>query len=254
MNLADLKTLFIGRNFIELEKTDSTNQYAQELITREHPVEGTAILTYNQVSGKGQRGASWESEPFKNLTFSVILHPHFISSKDSFQLSKAVALGVYDYVSSILGEPTKIKWPNDIYYREKKLGGILIENTLRGNTILHSVVGIGLNINQTLFESTPLAASLKSLTGKDFNTSDCFVQLCKAIEVRYLQLKTFKYDILNGEYLESLFGFGEIRTYKAGEKIFKAKIKGISPEGKLILETILGETRMYYFKEVGFIL
>ncbi len=248
---SDLKTLFIGRNLIELEETDSTNEYAQQLITSSDPVEGTAILAYTQVLGKGQRGVSWESDPYKNLTFSIILHPRFISSNDSFLLNKAISLGVYDYVYSVLGENTKIKWPNDIYFEQKKVAGILIENTLRGNKIVHSIVGIGLNINQTVFISSALAASFKSFTGKDYTIFECLNNLCKNIEVRYLQLKSSKYEIINSDYLKSLFAFNEIRKYKAGEEMFMAKISGISPEGKLILETISGETRMYYFKEVG---
>ncbi len=252
MPAPDLQTLFIARNYIELAETDSTNTYAQNMLAGSPPPDGTAILTYRQVQGRGQRQAVWESEPYMNLTFSLILYPGFVSARNSFLLSKAVALGVYDYARTVLGNDVKIKWPNDIYFKDRKICGILIENSLRGTNVSQSVIGIGLNINQIVFQSSSTAASFKSITNSEYNLPECFATLCHHIEGRYLQLKTQKSGVINNDYLEALYSLNEVKAYKAGEETFMAKITGISDEGKLLLQLFNGDVRSFSFKEVSY--
>src|SRR5687768_14177982 len=139
-----MTTLFIGKNVIELDSIDSTNSYSKELIIKEKPIEGTIITAREQLSGRGQMGNSWNAEAGKNLTLSIILYPDFLDADKQFYLNIAVCLAVKDFCESVLGDEIKIKWPNDVYHRDKKLGGILIENTIKGSQIASAVVGIGI--------------------------------------------------------------------------------------------------------------
>jgi len=142
--------LFIGKVYIKLNEVNSTNEYAKVLLSKNKPSEGTVIFAHYQTNGKGQFGKTWKSEKGKNLTFSIILYPNFLEAKRAYSLNQAVSLGLKDCIES-QKIPVSIKWPNDIYYHDKKLGGLLIENGLVGENINYSIIGIGLNVNQTTF-------------------------------------------------------------------------------------------------------
>jgi BirA family biotin operon repressor/biotin-[acetyl-CoA-carboxylase] ligase len=145
-------SLFIGQNFFTLKEVDSTNNFLKELLSNSTPlVEGTVIMAENQYAGRGQQHKSWHTEPGKNLTFSILLMPVFLPVEDQFDLTRVVSLGVFDALWPITGNKLKIKWPNDLYYGDNKLGGILIENIIQSGKIKASVIGIGLNINQESF-------------------------------------------------------------------------------------------------------
>ena len=167
-----MDTLFTGHNLIELSDCPSVNSHAIELLKSVNLAEGTVIFTTNQTAGRGQRGARWYSDTGKNVTMSLILFPRFLDLKDSFQLSKIVSLGVYDFLSVNLPKAVniKIKWPNDIVADGKKICGILIENILRDNRLNASIIGIGLNVNQEFFpEEIPNAISMKQLNFEDYD-------------------------------------------------------------------------------------
>src|SRR5687768_10725094 len=132
--------LFIGSTTIELASVDSTNNFAKDLLRSEKPLEGTLIFAHEQSQGRGQKGNSWISEKDKNLTLSIILYPHFLEAEKQFFLNMAISLAVKDFCESFLDKEIKIKWPNDIYHHNQKLGGILIENTISGNKIASSIV------------------------------------------------------------------------------------------------------------------
>src|SRR3569832_312153 len=145
-----MKTLFIGQNAIYVKSLASTNSYASDLLRQIELSEGSLIYTFEQEKGRGQRGNSWESEPNKNLTLSLVLHPRFLHPFQQFLLTKITSLAVADLMAEVLAFANKshkihIKWPNDIYVDDKKIAGILIENYLRENTIQHSVIGVGIN-------------------------------------------------------------------------------------------------------------
>ena len=254
-----MDTLFIGRNIIELDHVDSTNSYANERLKKEILPEGTIIWTKNQTNGRGQRTNAWESEPFKNLTFSLILCPSFITVQQQFYLSKVISLALADFVAAILQEKSdapqiKIKWPNDIYIGDKKVAGILIENSIRNNQLVNSVVGIGLNINQEKFnKSLPKATALKLHHSTELDLNTCLGQLCSFLEARYLQLKANKQQCIDEDYLEKMYLLNEWSSFKTSEQIIRAKIIGVSAEGKLQVELEKKQSRAFDFKEIVFL-
>jgi len=230
--------LFTGTTVIDLERTDSTNNYALKLLRDKQPFEGTAVRTFSQTLGRGQRHKVWESADFSNLTFSVIYYPVFLSVGKQFQLSKAVALGVADFVKNIVKtEPVKIKWPNDIYVGNKKIAGILIENSVSGTKLSSAVIGIGLNVNQEKFSAElPNPVSLKMITGEDSDLKKLFDELCVALEVRYMQLKAGKEKLISDEYHSMLFGLNKDRGFLLNNEPVVAEIIGVNETGKLKLK------------------
>ena len=170
--------LFVGQNLVTLKEVDSTNTFLKNILSNSKPVpEGTVIMAEDQFAGRGQRENVWHAEPGKNLTFSILLKPAFIDAQSQFDVTRAASLGVYDALMPLLGHKLKIKWPNDIYYGSKKLGGMLIENILQGSQIKHSVVGIGLNINQEHFpDNAGNATSVKQILHKDYDLKKYIVR------------------------------------------------------------------------------
>jgi BirA family biotin operon repressor/biotin-[acetyl-CoA-carboxylase] ligase len=251
-----MKTLFIGQHAIYLTTVDSTNSYASEMLRQNTAIEGTIIYTFNQTNGRGQRGNTWLGEPNKNVALSLILTPGFLDAKDQFLLTKIISLSVADLMAELLqnqGNCTiKIKWPNDIYVNDKKIAGILIENTLAKNTIQNSIIGIGLNVNQTEFSREINATSLKKITSAEFDLKEVIARLCDFIEARYLQLKCNKLDNLNHAYLKYLYRLNSWEKYSVTGKIFEGKIIGITASGKLELESHSGLIEEYDLKEIVF--
>ena len=257
-----MKTIFIGKNCIRLEKIHSTNTYLTDLCAEKNLSDGTVVITDRQEQGRGQRGTNWQSETRKNLTLSILLKPTFLKPDEQFLLSKVVALGVAEFIASTpslllkekgVRDEVKIKWPNDIYIGNKKIAGILIENSVNGNSISHSIVGIGINVNQEKFSAElPNPTSLKIITGKDFDLEDCLEKLCSSVEKRYLQLRNHSKEI-DSDYLKNLYRLNELVNYNyRGEKL-RAKITGVSKIGKLILEKVSGKKIECDFKEVVFL-
>ena len=255
-----MEALFIGQTIIEKERLPSSNSYMGDLLKKSTVIEGLVVWTKEQTEGRGQRENYWESEANKNLCISIALFPSFLRASDQFQLTKIASLGVADFVQSKLGNiplqqerfPIKIKWPNDIYAGTKKICGILIENTLRDYQIANTVLGIGVNINQTVFNSAINAVSLKLITGKEYDLKICLEELCRFIEARYLQLKASKLNLIDTAYTALLYRYNEWSNYLVKEQNTFAKITGISPEGKLMLELESGDKIMCGFKEVVF--
>jgi len=237
-----LQTLFIGHSIQILDRVDSTNSFAFNLIKESPQPEGYIIWAKEQFAGRGQRGASWASEPGANLTFSIILHPHFLPIAEQFQLTKAIALGIAGFVSHCLEDYThvKIKWPNDIYVKNCKIAGILIENVLEQSAIKYSVAGIGLNINQAVFDPLlPNPISLKMLTGEDLNPEECLKQLCSFIEKQYLSLRAANYQQIDEAYHNLLYRKGIWSDFKLNSEAVKGQIEGVNRAGHLILKKSL---------------
>ena len=234
-----LQTLFIGHPIKILERVNSTNSFAFEVIKEAIPAEGYVVWAKEQFAGRGQRGTAWSSEPTANLTFSVILRPQFLPIAEQFQLTKAIALGIAGFVAHCIEDSAdvKIKWPNDIYVKNCKIAGILIENVLEQSIIKYSVVGIGLNVNQLVFDpSIPNPVSLKALTGKDFNTEDCLMQLCSFIEKQYLDLRTGNYPQIDEAYHNLLYRRGVEGNYTLSGEAIKGEIEGVNQSGHLVLK------------------
>lgn len=245
-------TLFIGKSIISLEQLDSTNSFASNLCTNEDVMEGLIIVTDWQKNGRGQPGASWQSEAYKNLTFSLILQPKFLDAKNQFQLNKAISIAIIDALNEITHLSFKIKWPNDIYYNHKKIAGILIENQLQNNTIKNSIIGIGININQVDFDQNlPNPISLQQIMNKTYNLNTVLDLICTKIEQRYLILRSQQYDIINYDYLQNLYQFQEKCSYSADGKKFDGIIMGVSEYGKLLV-SVNNTIKEFNFKEIEF--
>lgn len=253
-----MKTLFVGQNCIHLKSIDSTNSYAGQLMGDIKPVEGTLIYTFDQQNGRGQRGNTWETEPNKNVASSFILYPSFLQASRQFLLNKIVSLAVADLMAELIQPSDKtseirIKWPNDIYVGTKKIAGILIENTLRENTIQSSIIGIGLNINQIKFNVDLNATSLALITNKEFDLMEALEKLSEFIEARYLQLKANKLESIDAAYLQHLYQLNEWHNYTSNNQLFEGKIIGISAIGKLQVQLKTTEIKEFDLKEIKFV-
>lgn len=253
-----MNPLFTGKEITELESVDSTNSYAIELFKHRNLTEGHVVWAMQQTHGRGQRGNVWESEAGSNVTMSVVWYPVFLSPSDQFSLTQAVSLGVSDFLSQKLDEAgarssIRIKWPNDIFADEHKIAGILIENSLRNGMLAASVVGVGINVNQTKFASTNVPVSLRMITGRSYDQRECVDELCSFLEPRYLQLRAGRRGQLHDEYLSRLYRISEWCYYEAAGRKFAGRIYGVAPDGRLLMELENGDSAAFDFKEVVFL-
>ncbi|GCC51428.1 biotin--[acetyl-CoA-carboxylase] ligase [Chryseotalea sanaruensis] len=244
-------TLFIGKKIVFVPTCTSTNDLAIKLLQQPAAVEGTIVVTDSQTAGRGQRGNQWQTEPGQNLTLSIILKPVFLAIKDQFYLTMVTALATYDFLKTQSPIPAQIKWPNDILIGGKKMGGILIENQLQGDSISSAVIGIGLNINQKDFVFHT-ATSLSLVAQHDFTLQEIFALLLSHIESRYLMLRNGHHDTLKRDYLQNLFQLNESANYLHNDQQFTGIIRGIDAWGKLIIETEQG-MESFDLKEVSFL-
>jgi len=246
-------TLFVGASHISLHSVDSTNTYAKELIGENKPPEGTLVTALEQTAGRGQSGSQWHTEPGMNLTASFILYPTFLSADKQFFLNMAVSLAVRELCEEVTGHEIRIKWPNDIYHRDKKLAGILIENTISGSQIASSVVGIGLNVNQTNFDpELPNPTSVKLITGHEAPIGEIIPKLNSYIEKYYLQLRQLHFNFLDKGYMVHLYRYHQTASYSRNGQVFRGEIIGVTKEGKLIIESNGKELR-FGMKEVEYL-
>lgn len=223
------------------------------MLARESVPDGTVVWTENQYRGRGHGNSSWESEQGKNLTFSIILHPRFLEPAGQFYLSMTVSLAIVSFLKEFT-ENVFIKWPNDIYADNRKIAGILIENSVTGNKIADSVIGIGININQTGFGShLPNPVSLKQITGKEFMLRECLDKICEQINYWYCLLMRGEKSIIADKYTTRLYRLNQESRYREFDIIFTAVLKGVDNFGRLALEMSSGDTRYFGLKEVEFI-
>lgn len=238
MLLPNKNTLFVGKVVLHFPILDSTNKYALELLAKSRPTEGTVISTSEQVAGRGQIGRSWVSEPHQNIAASIIFYPSFLAVRQQFLLSQAVALGVAECLEKYLDKKeVKVKWPNDIYAGSGKLAGILIQNSLSGTRIVSSVVGIGINVNQTGFPSElPNPSSLFLETGNTFDLPSLLDDLCYHLETRYLQLRGGSLSELRSDYHARLYRLEENICFQPREgRPFQGSICGVDEQGQLLV-------------------
>jgi len=244
----------IGSEIIRFEKVSSTNVVAIELIKSGNIKEGTVVTSQFQDSGRGQTGNKWESEPGKNLLFTIILFPTMIKPELQFDLSRVVSLGVFDTLSKKISG-VSIKWPNDIYVKSDKIAGILIENSILGNSITNSIAGIGLNVNQDVFRSdAPNPVSLKIITGNEYDITEILKELCENIESRYNMLKKGKRKSISSDYTKALFRKGLWCNFRDKNGVFTGCIEDVRESGLLAVKKKNGRIAEYAFKEIEFIL
>jgi len=240
------------KNILVIETTDSTNNYAMALIQKGIAVDGNAVFAMEQTDGRGMRGRKWKSKKGDNIILSISLQMQWLPILQQFQLSVAVALGCFDLVSKYVPGKASVKWPNDIFINDTKAGGVLIENTIKGTLWQWSVIGIGLNINQTDFESANLkATSLSVATKKTFPVLQLTSELYEFILKRIDGLKTGNFLSMLETYNQYLFARNkEVMLRKQGN-IFETKIMGVSDAGQLITRDKI--ERKFNFDEVEFI-
>ncbi len=237
------------------ESLDSTNLKLKEMARDGTLPELSVVLAKEQTAGRGQPGNYWESEAAKNLTFSLLIHPDFLQVKQQFCITQLVTLALMDILKPLY-QNVSIKWPNDIFADDHKLAGILIENNLKGNIISDSVIGIGLNLNQTIFKSdAPNPISLTQLTGKQHPPEEMLKSFLSAFVARYLGwLEADSNEALKKDYLQHLYRQTGWHWYADQGGRFEACFSDIEEDGHLKLKTKSEEIRTYAFKEVSFIL
>ncbi len=242
------------QRIVKLDSLDSTNDYVSGLLKKTKPEEGSIYSSLFQSAGKGLGQNEWESEKGKNLLFSLILYPSFLPVEDQFLISKVVSLGIANYIQAKTNH-IKIKWPNDIYYKNEKIAGILIENSIKGSDLNSSIIGVGFNLNQAEFKSdAPNPISLHHITKKSYSIDQELVKIRNNIRFFYDKLRAGKFEEINREYLKCLYRYNEVHKFKTDNKIFKAKITGINKYGHLQLTTENNEVLEYGFKETEFVI
>lgn len=239
----------IGRNLIHLESVDSTNNYTANLIKSEGLSPGTVILADEQFSGRGQRGSEWVVEPGMNLTFSTYLKVVNLSVENQFDLSKLVALSVCHFLAKT-GITAEVKWPNDILVNGRKISGILIENSISGLRPIRSIVGIGININQTRFGKFN-ATSIQSELGQFYPVKDALFSFIESFNT--LTDELFDHPkLLHEQYLEKLYQLNMKSRYSDASGMFEGEICGVEQSGKLIV--LKGNEKVSYdLKEISFL-
>lgn len=238
-------------NSLYVEATHSTNNVLREMIRKEKLPEGFVVYTDFQTAGKGQVGNSWESANGKNLLFSMVLYPQQIPLDRIFLISQLVSLGVKKSLDR-LTTGISVKWPNDIYWNDRKIAGILIENSLQGNKINAVTIGIGLNVNQKVFLSdAPNPVSLSQILGREVDRNELLESVCEEILLLYKEINVKKIRL---EYESALYRKTGYHNYMeaANGDSFRARIVAVRPDGMLELETESGNCKTFYFKEVRF--
>ena len=222
---------------IKLDATDSTNLYLKGLLRSKHVSDNTVIVAKNQLNGRGQMGSSWQSEEGKNLTFSVLKRFDALHAIHQFNLNICVSLAISDVLSELSIPNVSVKWPNDIMSGSLKICGILIENIMKGQWVQHSIIGIGLNVNQMSFENLDKAGSLKSVSGRLFDLDEVLQKILKKMEYHFQGIEEKTVTQLLPSYERLLFRKNKPSTFTdADGNMFMGFIRNVSSSGKLVLE------------------
>ena len=248
-------TLFVGQNLIRLSEVDSTNDFLKLMVSNSEPLpEGTVIMADKQYAGRGQQEARWLAEPGKNLTISLYLRPEFLSLENQFFLNIAISNGVSECITKILGDSVKIKWPNDIFYKESKLGGILIENLVSGGKLKASIIGIGLNVNQVSFDDSirNKAISISQILQRNVDLIKLLKDVCSHIEKEYLLLRSGRFLDLKRRYIKKLYRFGKLKPYRQNGEEIIGEIVDVKDIGLLVIK-INNVIETFNFKEIEYL-
>lgn len=238
---------------IKLENIGSTNLYSQDLLSAGKVMETTVVYSLSQTKGRGMGKNVWLSEDNKNLLFSLIVFPD-LKAESHFSLSMIVSLAIWEYLI-LKGVEAKIKWPNDIWVQNKKLAGILIENSIMGDRIKSSIIGVGLNLNQTDFPAEiPNPVSLSQLTNKAYNIDNEIVTISNLINNAIASLSKSDFLSIRKNYLSKLYRFNELSEFKSNDRAFKGTIISVNQTGHLVVKESADNISEFYFKEIEFVL
>lgn len=248
----------IGTPFIELQSVDSTNNYARSLIKEAAAGHGTAIFAHEQWAGKGQMGKHWSSEPGANIILSIVVKPGPLMLTQQFALSACVAVSVHQFFMKHAGDETSIKWPNDLYWQDRKAGGVLIESGVKSSesgvsqsTVRSrqsdsnwqwAIVGIGINVNQTRFPSgLPNPVSLQQITGKKFDAVALARECCGVLDQNFDELLNNGFDKIYNYYNNHLYKKNQVVRFRKANRVFEAIVEKVSLMGKLVVKNSLEE-------------
>jgi BirA family biotin operon repressor/biotin-[acetyl-CoA-carboxylase] ligase len=238
---------------INLKQVDSTNNYARMLIENNELADETVINALFQQKGRGQQHNSWESEPGKNLTFTLVLFTKYLKAEKQFFLSQAVSLAITNFLKS-QEIKAQIKWPNDTYAGDSKIAGILIENSVLNESLIYSLTGIGLNVNQQLFgPKLTNVQSMKNLTSRDYDLNELLNQLLLCLDKQIERLKRNEFLQLKNDYLPQLYKFEKRDQFSANGTTFFGKIIDVDESGQLVILNDKGKKLEFMFKEVQFV-
>lgn len=246
----------IGMPFIELQTIDSTNNYALSQIHAGLAQHGLVIFSHEQTAGKGQRGKKWASANHAGIAISIVIDPGTLQLSQQFQLSACAAVTLQRFFAKYAGKETKIKWPNDLYWKDRKAGGVLIESGVGsteageksreagvrrteagGSRWQWAVIGIGVNINQTSFPGElPNPVSLKQITGKNYDTIELAKEFCSLFNDEFEKLINGRFEEIYAHYLAHLYKINEKVKLRKENRVFETMIKSVSPGGRLIVE------------------
>ena len=235
---------------IRLDETDSTNRYMQQLLAERTLPEGSLVVADFQTAGKGQVGNSWEAERGANLLFSLLLRPDFLPANRQFLISQIASLSVKETLEAYT-DSIRVKWPNDVYWKDRKICGMLIENDLAGAYLHTSVIGIGLNVNQQCFRSdAPNPISLAQITGQTHDREEVLQRFLRTFFAYYIRLLQEDEAAIRQTYREALYHGDGYYRYADKAGTFEAYIEDVEPTGHILLRLRDGEIRRYAFKEV----
>ena len=240
----------IGLQKIILSDVSSTNNFAAKLIKEGITDHGSVIMAENQSDGRGQHDSIWQSAPKLNLLLSIILLPEEMSIKHPIHLNWFISISLIDFLLE-KGIKAEIKWPNDILVNGKKIAGILIENKYSGTTLRNSIVGIGVNVNQLSFDSIS-ATSMKLEKESDFDLEGLLEDFILCVKAREEWMNSINHEVLQNEYLNYLFGMGELLRYKTNSGIISGEITGVDSNGQLLVRSE-GKTHAFQNKEIQFL-
>lgn len=239
---------------IKLDAIDSTNSFLKDLSQNSKLESYTAVVTKNQLNGRGQMDTKWLSEPHKNLTFSLLINDFDLKIENAKYINFATSLAIYKVLKSKKISDISIKWPNDIMAGVKKICGILIENTFTGNSIKNTILGIGLNVNQTNFRGLENATSIKNESNLDINLDELLLDVILEMKGCFSKIKEKNYLELEENYIKKLYRFNVKSQFKTKDKeIFSGIITGISKNGNLQIQLEKNSIKEFGIKEISFL-
>ena len=235
---------------IKVDAIDSTNNFVRKFYDNKGHFEPVCVSAAHQTNGRGQRGANWNVQAGHNLTFSILYPQRDLNISRYFNLNICISLAILEVLGSKNIPHLKVKWPNDIMSQRKKLGGILIENIVKTEGIVASIIGIGINVNQTNFDNLPQATSLKNVTGIHWNVDELLHELCETLDLHLKALSKMSEEQLMYQYQRNLFRKDVISTFEANGSKFNGIIRGVTSEGKLEVEKEEKLFQTYDLKEI----
>ena len=236
---------YFGSHIIQIDRVSSTNNYAAKLLNQTKIPFGAVIMAQFQDDGRGQRGAVWQSKTGENLLFSTILDGSLMKECPPFYLSKCVAVSVRDTLSYFVKQKIHLKWPNDVLVERRKIAGVLIENQWKGNNLFSSIIGVGLNVNQTHFEYGFDATSMKLLSDKNYDLKEVLQVFCTKLNLNFNKLLSKEYSDLQQDYLSSLYKYNEKTHFKIGDKLEEVVLRDVNENGIVSLEMLSGNIQEY---------